>query len=145
MTTEEESKKQARLERIRRAAKDQCGTQDGITRGDRMTRDLVHQRKEQRRAKRLGHSSGHYRAVLSVQQDCCAICGVREPAPPGRRFSVDHDHSCCPGEKMCGRCTRGLLCGRCNSGLGFFQDDPERLRTAADYLDAWRLNPRSTR
>jgi hypothetical protein len=60
----------------------------------------------------------------------CAICG-RVDAP---RFAVDHDHSCCPGTRACGKCTRGVLCNLCNVGLGSFGDDPERLQAAIDYL-----------
>ena len=49
--------------------------------------------------------------------------------------AVDHDHSCCPGKKSCGKCVRGLLCSMCNSGLAFFQDDPRRLFSAVKYLE----------
>jgi hypothetical protein len=45
-----------------------------------------------------------------------------------RPFSIDHAHAL--GE------LRGTLCGHCNRGLGLFQDNPARLRAAADYLEA---------
>lgn len=60
----------------------------------------------------------------------CSICGDRG------RISVDHDHSCCPGEKSCGKCVRGPLCGLCNLGLGAFRDNTDRLMKAVEYLNA---------
>ena len=77
------------------------------------------------------------------QKDSCAICGAKEQPPPQKRLSVDHDHSCCPGDKVCGKCIRGLLCSSCNLGLGMFADDPERLRTAADYVELSREHNKS--
>ncbi|MEU5693883.1 endonuclease VII domain-containing protein [Actinosynnema sp. NPDC020468] len=55
----------------------------------------------------------------------CAICGVHEDHLP-RGLVVDHDH----GSEL----VRGLLCHRCNSGLGLFQDCPQKLRAAIEYL-----------
>lgn len=52
---------------------------------------------------------------------------------------VDHDHSCCPGTHSCGKCIRGLLCRIHNAAIGAFDDDPDQLREAADYIEAYRL------
>lgn len=60
----------------------------------------------------------------------CNICGSFD------RLAVDHDHTCCPGtgKITCGKCVRGVLCRQHNQGLGNFQDDPEMLQAAIDYL-----------
>lgn len=53
----------------------------------------------------------------------CAICSEELPEKP----HTDHSHD--TGK------FRGILCRSCNIGLGHFQDDPTRLRSAAEYLD----------
>ncbi len=50
----------------------------------------------------------------------CAICGNTE------RLRIDHCHV---SERV-----RGVLCDSCNKGLGFFRDDPARLRAAIRYI-----------
>lgn len=77
-----------------------------------------------------------YRELLDAQGGGCAICQVDE-CSTGHRFSVDHDHRCCPRYSSCGECVRGLLCRTCNIGIGNLGDDSTRLRKAADYLDNW--------
>lgn len=62
-----------------------------------------------------------FAAMLIEQSGRCAIC-----AEPTTMPHVDHDHAT-------GR-IRGLLCQGCNLGIGHLQDDPARLRAAADYL-----------
>ncbi|MBB4940745.1 hypothetical protein FHR32_005122 [Streptosporangium album] len=74
-----------------------------------------------------------YERLLAAQGGVCAICGGSRNGP-GRRFHIDHDHTCCPGVGSCGRCIRGLLCGRCNTMVGLAKDDPERLLAAVRYL-----------
>ena len=62
--------------------------------------------------------------MLSEQGGVCAICGeVQE----NRSLYVDHDHE--TGK------VRGLLCRKCNLFLGLAQDDPNILRSAANYLE----------
>lgn len=76
-----------------------------------------------------------YNELLSTQGGGCAICGGVNPN--GTALAVDHDHTCCPGKRSCGRCTRGLLCGTCNTGIGMMGDSQQRLRDAADYLSSF--------
>lgn len=72
-----------------------------------------------------------YDAILASQGGVCSIC---KTPPVGKRLSVDHDHSCCPGEITCGKCVRGLLCDNCNWWLGLIDDDLGRLTEAENYL-----------
>lgn len=83
---------------------------------------------------RYGLSIEQYEELLRKQNGVCAICG--KPEPTKKRLSIDHDHSCCPGMKSCGKCIRGLLCFRCNAGLGNLDDSIRRLERAVKYLRA---------
>lgn len=64
-----------------------------------------------------------YESMLNNQNGVCAICLKK---PRKNYLSVDHDHSCCPGVKTCGKCIRGLLCQSCNSFLGRVDDNLTR-------------------
>lgn len=134
-------------ERIRREMRClECGvlieSQDGILR--RATRCPTHAaehevarvaRKESiRRYRRHGLTEERYVEMLKSQDERCAICGSREPDSFGRAWHIDHDHSCCPGTYGCERCVRGLLCQSCNQGLGYFNDDPDLVVAAIEYL-----------
>jgi hypothetical protein len=78
------------------------------------------------RLKKYGLTPEQMAAMLAAQGEACAIC---ESGDPGQRgWATDHDHAT--------GAVRGILCGACNLGLGKFGDDPERLRRAAEYLDA---------
>jgi hypothetical protein len=74
-----------------------------------------------------------YHKLLEEQNYSCKICNLRDTSYR-KRLSVDHDHSCCPGEGSCGKCIRGLLCHHCNSGLGNAKDSIEILQKMIDYL-----------
>lgn len=78
-----------------------------------------------------------YNAMLEGQNHVCAIChGVNETT--GKDLFVDHDHSCCPGNRSCGKCVRGLLCNICNWAIGSFKDDPDNFDRAKDYILEFR-------
>ncbi|MEU0589915.1 endonuclease domain-containing protein [Streptomyces ardesiacus] len=81
-----------------------------------------HDTTEEKRRSDLGLASGN-----------CSICGSAETVTRSgrvRRASVDHCHRT--------GVIRGVLCSRCNAGLGMFEDDPARLRAAAEYLERTR-------
>lgn len=77
--------------------------------------------------------------LWEAQGGKCALCG--EPMVLGginsNSVTVDHDRSCCPGKKSCGKCVRGLIHRKCNLVLGYAKDDSETLLGLADYLDRW--------
>ena len=79
---------------------------------------------------KYGISLDDYKALLKRQRGRCAICRKRKA-----RLCVDHK----------GRKVRGLLCSPCNCGLGFFRDDPKRMRKAIAYLKASLPPPRRRR
>ena len=78
-----------------------------------------------RRAKTYGLTLEEYDELVS-RVTACEICGTDNPGP--QDWHIDHDH-------RTGK-VRSILCHNCNLGLGHFQDDPARLRAAADYLEA---------
>lgn len=85
---------------------------------------------------RYGIGLAEYQEMFDSQGGGCAICGGTNPG--GRALSIDHDHRCCPGQKSCGKCVRGLLCGCCNQGIGMLGDDEDRLNAAIAYVRKWR-------
>lgn len=78
--------------------------------------------RNRRYALTYGVSLEWYETKLADQGGRCAIC----LEVPETRLAVDHCHRT--------GTPRGLLCFLCNSALGRFDDDPARLRRAADYL-----------
>lgn len=82
--------------------------------------------------KRYGIDPKQFEQKLLDQNNSCAICG-REFGENVKRH-IDHDHTCCPPGGSCGKCLRGILCSQCNHGLGKFNDDPDLLEVAAQYL-----------
>lgn len=80
-----------------------------------------HDAQEENRRQELGLVSGN-----------CSICGSSETVTRSgrvRRPSIDHCHRT--------GVIRGVLCSGCNSGLGLCNDDPARLRAAAEYLERY--------
>lgn len=70
--------------------------------------------------------------LLEVLGHRCQVC--RDPFSDDNPYCVDHDHACCPGDRSCGACVRGLLCRRCNVGIGMLRDDAAIALAAHEYL-----------
>lgn len=87
---------------------------------------------------KYGISYSVYLEMLDEQNNVCAICAEPESRTTKNGqtlwLSVDHDHSCCLGEKSCGKCVRGLLCWRCNTSIGKFNDDVYLIEKIITYL-----------
>lgn len=78
----------------------------------------------------FGITVAEFHAMRDAQGGVCAACGRPEKEKRSgrvRELAVDHCHRT--------GAIRGLLCGNCNRGIGKFEDNPELLRKAADYLE----------
>ncbi len=89
--------------------------------------------------KKMGAKEEWYEKQLALQQGVCAICGRPETGLDNwkkviRRLSMDHDHACCPGDRSCGKCLRGLLCSKCNPALAVVEEVPGWNNRALRYL-----------
>lgn len=71
-----------------------------------------------------GITVAQYNDMLLKQNSLCKICN--RTCPSGKLLAVDHCH-------VTGK-VRGLLCAKCNMGLGYFEDNPNFLEIAVDYL-----------
>ncbi len=67
--------------------------------------------------------------MLVVQGNACALCHSEFRSDRRKYNEVRIDHCHRTGK------VRALLCHSCNIGMGYFGDDPTRLRAAADYLE----------
>tara|TARA_B100001778_G_C18340888_1_gene517445 strand:- start:43 stop:579 length:537 start_codon:yes stop_codon:yes gene_type:complete len=87
--------------------------------------------------KKYNISFDEYQEMNKEQNYGCWICGcdVSDSRNKNKKnllnnaesyFSVDHNHKT--------KKVRGLLCSQCNTGLGQFEDNPELLRKAIEYL-----------
>ena len=86
---------------------------------------------------RFKMTQSDYERVLESQGGGCSICHTKDTGSKPS-FSIDHDRLCCPGDKACEKCVRGILCTRCNTGLGQARDDVEILTSMIGYLNYWR-------
>lgn len=101
-----------------RAAKEKRKREDPKGYADSFWRDNI--------KRRYGATPEDYDRMLAEQGGVCAICKGSHHLRRGR-FSIDHCHT--TGK------IRALLCDGCNLGIGNMEENPSRLRAAADYLE----------
>lgn len=89
---------------------------------------------------RHGMSRVEWLEIIDRQGGCCYLCSEPLDLVTPRKVHVDHDHRCCPGNRSCRYCRRGVACHACNSAIGILRDDPARLRRIADNLEAARAD-----
>ena len=98
--------------RTAEALADSRARQTARRKGVRLRDDLEARRRWGRKHKltRYGLTQKQFEWLLEVQQFACAMGG--EPFTETTQIFVDHDHSCCPGERQsCGK--RGAGCSAC--------------------------------
>lgn len=76
--------------------------------------------------------SEDYFAILSSQDNRCAICGKHDSERGKHRFHVDHDHRFARGDRAG---VRGILCHDCNTSIGKLGDNIPGLKRALAYLE----------
>jgi len=127
------------------AMRKQCGTYAGAQHHWRKKeivcepcRQAVNQRNKEYRANnpewhqnityknKYNITTEEYNSMLEAQNHTCALCGRPEFVISYQtnnvlKLAVDHDHSCCPGVRSCGKCVRGLLCMACNRAIGVIE------------------------
>ena len=77
-----------------------------------------------------------YDEMLRKQNNKCAICLI-DQSELSKSLSIDHDRKCCPEEKSCGKCVRGLLCSNCNFAIGLLKDNEVTIQMAYKYVTTY--------
>jgi|ERR1700675_944336 len=73
-----------------------------------------------------------YKILISLG---CSLCGEPFSDRENRlRPCIDHNHTCCPRNKSCSKCRRGLIHNKCNLLLGYAEDNIKILQKAILYL-----------
>lgn len=99
--------------------------------------DLANRKERYGAARRYGLSQTQVEEIVRKQGGCCKICN--EPLKGGRSQHIDHVHQTDVRTGLFKKgCTpefvRDVLCAGCNTGLGKFDDNPELLERAAEYV-----------
>ena len=82
------------------------------------------------RKRKYGLDLADYAAMVTEQNNCCAICERPEVGTRGgkvKALAVDHNHST--------GAVRGLLCEACNKAIGLLDENRDTLLAAVKYLD----------
>ena len=97
--------------------------------------EYLERRRNLKNIRKYGMSTSERSNFIKMRGNVCEACGCSAEESFGGSLCIDHDHSCCPTEKTCGKCIRGVLCYHCNLAVGYLRDDPVRTRRLAEYLE----------
>ena len=104
--------------------------------------DYIDKERNYRLTKTYNLSLSQYNEMLISQGGVCTICLKPETrvASNGKvnNMTVDHDHTCCNGPFSCGKCIRKLLCHACNVSVGLLNENPDRMRRMAEYIESYK-------
>lgn len=109
----------------------------------RTSEDGRKKQQDYRLKKTYGISLAEYEAMFQKQGGLCFICHKPETRTVRGRQTllvVDHNHACCSGPTSCGKCVRKLLCHACNVSIGLLEENPDRMRQAAIYVELFSRN-----
>lgn len=102
-----------------------CGEQHPIARGKRYQ---ICAGCHSQHAALITQASNHNMALDAllgyIRNPSCALCSKQfytGRSPTRSTFAIDHDHTCCQGQRSCGQCVRGVLCNSCNLSLGHIE------------------------
>lgn len=73
-------------------------------------------------------SQDKYNELFELHGGKCHSCKENDAT------TIDHDHTCCKGQRSCGKCVRGLLCHYCNTALGLMMDSRSKILMLAEYI-----------
>jgi len=121
--------KDGRVSRCKDCAKEASTQWRLENRDPEAQREYMRRWHDMNRGRRYGLTPLEYLRLEEASGGVCAVCG-QPPSGKRDRLVVDHDHVT---NKV-----RGMVCHPCNSGIGLFQDDPERLRAAAQWVQTHR-------
>lgn len=116
-----------------------CINSNGGNWKDNNYKELKESRRNSKLKSQYGITLTEYNLLLNSKNGRCWICGS---LPKNRNLSVDHKHLLNEkklrkekGHVLFRKNVRGILCWKCNGAIGKFEDDPKRLRAAAEYLE----------
>jgi len=78
----------------------------------------------QSKLKKYDITEEHHSHMMRMQDGECVICGGDND---GETLHIDHNHDTLQ--------VRDMLCRSCNVVIGYMEEDPDRLRAVADYLE----------
>jgi hypothetical protein len=115
-------------ERKKSCLKYRSKNKDKINQVSRL-QENINKKKNIELIKKYGITLKQLQQMIIAQNNKCAIC--HSLFKNNKDTQVDHDHD--------KNIIRQLLCSKCNVGLGYFDENIERMKNAIEYITKWRV------